>query len=117
MADSGPIVLINYPYGEFDVDDECDFGEEINKSLVSQQRAVWKDERLNPPLVVKSTKSKVKVNEEAKEEVQLSQSEVKSDQPAKDATAKPKKLLQNKLQAEVKKTSGKESKNFWDRLK
>lgn len=101
MAKSAKIILINYPYGDFQVGDECDFGEEINKSLVGQQRAVWAE----PPPVKK-------VSKKVEESVMNTTVEVKKTSPA--AT---KKLLQNELKNEVKKATPKDSKSFWDRLK
>lgn len=42
------IILVNYPYGDFEVGEVIDLGEKKNESMVSKGRAVWFEEVEKP---------------------------------------------------------------------
>lgn len=118
------IKLTNYPYGDHNVGDICDFGQEKNTSLVSMQRAVWFEppnplsKLFTPPPPTPDTTDKPEPEEEEKP------------QPTKKKTKKSKKLITNELAEAVQEKKAeieaetKESqpakptkKSIWDRLK
>jgi len=95
------IILVNYPYGEYEIGTVVDFGEAKNKSLVEMQRAVWaKNEGESPQKVIKDTVKKLTTLNKK--------------------SSRSKKFLNNELGQKIdeKKKEGKnENNSFWDKLK
>lgn len=84
------IKLIHYPYKDFQIGEIVDFGEEINKSLVSFDRAVWIEPTTAPVKTAikkvvaaiskpKSTKKKVLLSNTLREKVQEKKKRAKFD--------------------------------------
>lgn len=105
------IILTNYPYDKYNVDDVVDLGEDTNQSLVGQGRAVWYVEPKKP-----KSQAQIQVAiEKVREAI-----ETKNDTPSqpKNQDKAPVKFLENNLRKQVeenKKSSPKAS--FWDKLK
>lgn len=100
------IILINYPYDKFEVGDICDFGEDVNRSLVGQGRAVWNIETPKDNPEPKTADKKI-------EEKTLKTETTKTESASPEATQieeKPKSQVKEK-----KKPTPKTS--FWDKLK
>ena len=105
------IILTNYPYDKYNVDDVVDLGEDTNQSLVGQGRAVWYVEPKKPKaqaqvqILIEKVKEAINSNDTAPIQ-------------AKNQDKTPIKPLESNLKKQVeanKKSSPKES--FWDKLK
>lgn len=126
------IILTNYPYQDHQVGDACDFGEEVNKSLVGMGRAVWaegdKPKKAAPPPRKTYLGNKLRKKVQERKEASSAPLSGTSDEPKevspagepepKEEKKEEKKFLQNDLREQVqerKNTSPKKS--FWDKLK
>ncbi len=63
------IIIVRYPYMDYEVGEVVDLGEELNKSLVELQRAVWaKEEEKKKKLTKKTTKTTTQTEDDASKE-------------------------------------------------
>lgn len=99
------IKLIHYPYGKYKVGEIVDLGEELNKSLVSFERAVWleaPDSGVKKVIKKIATKKKFLTNT-LRDDVQELKQEIKEELIGESPSEDSKKLLTNELKEQVQK--------------
>ncbi|HLE48874.1 MAG TPA: hypothetical protein VI819_02465 [Patescibacteria group bacterium] len=122
------IKIVRYPYYDHKVGEIVNFGEEKNRSLVSFQKAVWVDDKGNPPvekgrkklvnqaktlLSKSSNKPKKFLSNKLSEKVQQKKKEIQIEDVQKPVELK----TQNSEGANSEDDKAVEKKSFWDRLK
>lgn len=113
------IIIVRYPYEDYEVGEVADFGDEVNASLVEFQRAVWAEE----PKPKNPTLHKASRGEETEAEAQEGVEEVRGEvgneiKPLIKKRAKRERMLKNELGEKIEEKKKESSRgSFWDKLK